>query len=261
MKRVSGMIAKKMGIAEAAIVDNLQLNVGETGAAHPLVMLVHALEHAKAGDVILVVGFGQGTDVLAFRATEALAKLQGRQTGIATHLANGRQEARYSRFLAFNDLMDMERGIRAEVDKQTGLSTLYRNREMTQALIGGKCTKCGTKQYPKQDICVNPNCNAVYTQVDEPFSYKRAKLNSYTADQLTYTPDPPTYFGMVQFEEGGRLMSDFTDIAPGAKLEVGCEMRMVFRVKDFDPKRGFRRYFWKATPVEQAGEALAHAAE
>jgi hydroxymethylglutaryl-CoA synthase len=24
---------------------------------------------------------------------------------------------------------------------------------------------------------------------------------------------------------------------------------MVFRIKDFDPKRGFRRYFWKATPV------------
>jgi len=27
-------------------------------------------------------------------------------------------------------------------------------------------------------------------------------------------------------------------------------MRMAFRVKDIDDKRGFRRYFWKAVPDE-----------
>ena len=32
------------------------------------------------------------------------------------------------------------------------------------------------------------------------------------------------------------------------ELEVGISMRMVFRVKDYDVLRGFRRYFWKATP-------------
>jgi hypothetical protein len=26
-------------------------------------------------------------------------------------------------------------------------------------------------------------------------------------------------------------------------------MRMVFRIRDFDTQRGFRRYHWKATPV------------
>jgi len=26
-------------------------------------------------------------------------------------------------------------------------------------------------------------------------------------------------------------------------------VRMVFRIKDFDDKRGFRRYFWKAVPA------------
>ena len=31
-------------------------------------------------------------------------------------------------------------------------------------------------------------------------------------------------------------------------------MRMVFRVKDYDTRRGFRRYFWKATP---AGDGAA----
>jgi hydroxymethylglutaryl-CoA synthase len=44
-------------------------------------------------------------------------------------------------------------------------------------------------------------------------------------------------------------MVDFADVDP-AKLKVGAAMRMVFRVKEQDPSRGFTRYFWKATPAE-----------
>ncbi|GIT48989.1 MAG: hypothetical protein Ct9H300mP14_09170 [Gammaproteobacteria bacterium] len=52
--------------------DNLQSSCGETGSAHSLVLLVHALEQAKPGEKILVAGFGQGCDVLLFEATEAI---------------------------------------------------------------------------------------------------------------------------------------------------------------------------------------------
>ena len=53
---------------------------------------------------------------------------------------------------------------------------------------------------------------------------------------------------MVTFEEGGRFLSDITDVDIGT-IDTGSAMRMVFRIKDFDDKRGFRRYFWKAAPV------------
>jgi len=43
-------------------------------------------------------------------------------------------------------------------------------------------------------------------------------------------------------------MSDLTDVMPDMELSVGMPLRMVFRVKDYDRARGFRRYFWKATP-------------
>ena len=114
--------------------------------------------------------------------------------------------------------------------------------------IGGKCTQCGTLQFPKTRICVNPNCNAIDSQVEEPFSGKTGKINSYTADRLTYSPDPPACYGMIQFEEGGRLMMDFTDV-DAERLEVGQSMRMMFRIKDYDGARGFTRYFWKAAPA------------
>ena len=54
---------------------------------------------------------------------------------------------------------------------------------------------------------------------------------------------------MIQFEQGGRIMIDFADVIPERELEVGMPMRLVFRVRDYDHKRGFRRYYWKATPL------------
>ena len=247
-RRVAAMLASKLGIPAASVRDNLQGTCGEAGAAHPLLMLVHALEQARPGDKVLVTGFGQGCDALVVEAGERLAAATP-LLGIAGHLTRRREETNYQRYLAINDLVTIERGLRAEVDKQTGLTTLYRNKDMLLGFIGGRCRTCKTPQYPKSNVCANPTCNAVDSQDDYPFSERTATLNSHTADRLTYSPDPPAYYGMVQFDEGGRAMMDLADIDPDTELQVGQPMRMVFRVKDYDTNRGFRRYFWKATPA------------
>ena len=59
------------------------------------------------------------------------------------------------------------------------------------------------------------------------------RIKSYTADRLTYSPDPPSCYGMIEFEDGGRVMIDFTDIDADA-LKVGQPMHMMFRIKDID---------------------------
>lgn len=251
--KVAASVAKKAGIPEGAVRDNLHAVCGETGTAHSLVMLADALAAAKPGERVLVVGFGQGCDALLFEATAELPRLPAR-LGVRGYLARRREETNYNRYLAFNELVTLERGMRAELDKQTALSTLYRKRDMVLGFVGGRCGKCGTLQFPKSNVCVNPECNAFHTQTDHPFADASGKVNSYTADQLTYTPDPPAIFGMVQFEGGGRIMSDFTDVDV-ADVKVGLPMRMVFRIKDYDSQRGFTRYFWKATPAGAAKEA------
>ena len=254
MRRAGPSVAKKLGLAERSLRDNLQGTCGEAGAAHPLVMLVHALEDAAPGERILVVGFGQGCDALVFEATGALAAASP-ERGISGYLKRGRADTDYHRYLGVNDLVALEHGLRSETDRQTGLTTLYRNRKMVLGLIGGRCSKCGTLQFPKSNVCVNPNCHAPDTQEDHPFSEMRATMRSHTADRLTYSVAPPACYGMVQFEEGGRAMIDFTDIDADAELGVGTPMRMVFRVKDYDPRRGFRRYFWKAMPAYDGAAA------
>lgn len=248
--RLPQEMAKLCGIRADAAADTLFAVMGDSGAAHPVVMLVHALEQARPGETILVVGFGQGCDALLFEVTDDIARLP-RRRGVSGSLARRRPESNYQRYLAFNNLVDMDRGLRAELDKQTAVSALYRNRKTILGFVGGRCRHCGTVQFPKSNICVNPNCGKVRSQDDHPLADAVARIQSWTADNLTYSPDPPQHFGMVVFEEGGRLMADITDVAAG-EIEVGMPVRMMFRVKDYDRRRGFRRYFWKAVPMQSA---------
>ena len=241
-------IAKQLGFSAESLSESYSAQCGEAGTAHPLLMLAGALDKALPGDTILLVGFGQGCDALLFRATDALASHQGNGAGINAALANRREETNYHKFLTFTHQVEKEFGIRAEVDIPTPLSALYRNKDMVLGMIGGQCSACGTPQFPRSQVCVNPECKATGTQEPYSFADRKAKVNSWTADHLTYTLDPPGHYGMVQFEDGGRFMADFTDVEEGG-LEVGMPVRMAFRIKSFDERRGFRRYFWKAVPV------------
>jgi len=240
-------IAKQCGVDPAKVRDNLASNVGDAGAGHALLMLVHALEQSKPGDKILVVQFAQGADALLFEVTPQITELPKRE-GVTGFLARRKEETNYMKFLGFNGLIELEKGMRAEVDKRTALTVLYRKSDMLLSLIGGKCRVCGTAQYPKSRICVNPNCKAVDSQDDYGFSEQPGTVLSWSADFLTYSMDPPSHYGMITFAEGGRLMADITDVEQG-QVDTGAKVRMAFRIKDFDPKRGFVRYFWKAVPI------------
>lgn len=242
-------IARQAGIPDAAVRDNLHANLGECGCAHALVMLLHTLEgEVKPGERIVVAAFGQGCDVLVFEATDAVKALPARR-GIRGALAAGKTTENYHQYLAFNDLITLEKGMRAERDDyKTALTVTYRKRDMLIGLVGGRCTRCGTLQFPRTDVCVNPQCRAHHTQEPHPFRDEPAQVLTWSADYLTYIPNPPSHYGMITFDNGGRFMTDFTDIDVG-ELEVGTRVKMMFRIKSVDSLRGFVRYFWKAVPV------------
>jgi 3-hydroxy-3-methylglutaryl CoA synthase len=245
--KLDATLAKQCGIDPAKLRDNLASNVGDTGSTHALLMLVHALEQAKPGDKILVAQFGQGCDALLFEVTKEISELPKR-SGVTGSLARRKEETNYLKFLGFNGLVELEKGMRAEVDKRTALTVLYRKNDMLMGLIGGKCRVCGTAQFPRSRICVNPNCKAVDSQDPFGFSEQQGTVLSWSADFLTYSMNPPNHYGMITFADGGRFMADITDVEQG-QIDSGTKVRMMFRVKDTDEKRGFKRYFWKAVPV------------
>lgn len=243
---VAEAVARKAGIVAEAVGDPLQADCGMTGVAHPLLLLAHAIETAAPGDRILVVGFGQGCDVLVFEATEAVRDTL-RATTVNETLARRRAETNYDKFLTFKGLVEKDFGKRAEGDKQTALSAFYRNRNMLTGFVGGKCRSCGTVQFPRAHYCVNPECDALDSQDPQPMADTPGRVKTWTADSLTFTPDPPAYYGMIEFEGGGRLMLDFTDVE-AESLDIGVPVRMQFRLREVDRERGFRKYFWKAVP-------------
>lgn len=245
--RLDQTIAAQCGIATACVRDSLAAEVGDSGVAHALLMLARTLEDARPGDKILVAQFGQGCDALLFEATPAIAQF-AKTHGVKGWLARRKEETNYLKYLAYNGLVKIEKGMRAEVDRKTALSVLYRKNDMLTGLVGGKCRVCGTAQFPQSRICVNPNCNAVDSQDPYSFADAKGRILSWSADFLTYTIAPPNHYGMIAFAEGGRFMADITDVDQ-VQIDPGTEVRMAFRIKDVDEKRGFRRYFWKAVPL------------
>jgi 3-hydroxy-3-methylglutaryl CoA synthase len=187
-------IAREAGIPAKAVRDNLAAVVGESGCAHPLVMLLQTLETAaKPGDHIVLASFGQGCDALVLKVTERLSGFVS-ECGIAGALANRQPETNYQKYLAFNELIPLDKGMRAEnQDYKTALTVTYRKRDMLTGLVGGRCTQCGTVQFPRTDVCVNPQCHARYTQEPHPFREQPASVLTWSADYLTYTPAPPAH--------------------------------------------------------------------
>ncbi len=247
--RAQGMIAKICGIKDEAVRSPLAAEMGESGTAHALIMLAQVLETAQVGEKILVLQFGSGCNALLFEATGKPPLHQG--LSVSGHLSQGQEETNYMKFLVFNGLVEWEKGMRAEQDKKTALTTLYRNRGMILGLVGGRCTKTGVVQFPMTRISVNPNDPAVDTQEPYKFAERKGKVLSWSGDYLSFGISPPNHYGMITFDEGGRIMMDITDVAPG-DVETGMDVRMVFRVKDIDANRGFTRYFWKAVPLKRA---------
>ena len=129
-------VAKALGVTAEAVVDNRIASMGVSGAAHPILMLTAALEAAKPGDLIMLAGFGQGTDVVLFRATEKINERRPK-TGFAGALARRRPDENYNRFLSFNNLVERETGKRGELDKQSYLAAMYRKKDLLTGFIGG----------------------------------------------------------------------------------------------------------------------------
>ena len=242
-------IAAKLGAADK-LVDNLHDACGECGTAHPFLMMMSALENAQPGDNILMAGFGQGANALMFTVTENIAKLADRN-GFSGTLENRQTVSNYEKWLKFRDLIQTEMGIRAEAPTQTATTVLWRKNKMILGLVGGKCRDCGTPQYPRADICVNPACGAIHSQDDYEFADVPAKVKTFTGDMLAVSVDPPAIYGMVQFEGGGRMQTDFTDCELD-DMKVGLPVQMEFKRRGVDADRGFTNYFWKAVPVPGA---------
>jgi hydroxymethylglutaryl-CoA synthase len=243
LPKVHEAVAKKLGIAPTAVASTHAETVGDIGCGQPLAMLDTVLRQAQPGALIVVVAFGYGCDVLVLRRTALPCPGEEPQAG--------KPETSYLKQLSFTGQLELEWGMRAEMDNKTALTAAWRDHGRVAHFEGGRCRECGTVQFPSGRLCINPECNAQDSQDPISLADAPAHVMSHTSDFLAYTPHPPFQFGHIDFDGGGRVLMEFTDTDQD-ELRPGLPVRMVYRIKEYDPKRGFRRYFWKATPVRAA---------
>jgi len=240
---------KKLGIAPEVEQYDFMTEIGDAGTAHPLIMLASALDEAKPGDKIMVVSFGSGCDAIYFEVNKRIENKRDRNV-ISASLANKTELDNYEKYLVWRNILPADLGLRAEEDLWTRWSVLWRERKAILGLWGSKCKKCGTAQYPPQNICVNPECGAINEMEDFCYSDKIGRIISYTGDILSVSYDPPSIYGHIQFDVGGKYLFDFTDCDLNS-LAIGMPVYMTFRRKYYDKKRDIAGYFWKAIPMRE----------
>jgi 3-hydroxy-3-methylglutaryl CoA synthase len=242
-------INRILGIATEAEQENFQTEIGQSGTAQPSLMLAAALEKAKPGDKLLVISFGSGCDALCFEVTENI-KAYKNKNPLRDALAKGAELDNYNKYLVWREILPGDLGLRSEEDLWTRWSALWRSRKMVLGLWGSRCKKCGTPQIPPQTVCINDSCLAVGEMEDYCFADKVGHVASFTGDMLAASINPPAIYGQVEFEGGGKMMFDFTDCNLES-LKTGMPIRMSFRRKYYDSKRGVSGYFWKAVPIKE----------
>jgi hydroxymethylglutaryl-CoA synthase len=231
--RAAASLAKKLGIGDN-VADGLGATVGFTGAAHPGLLLANVLDGAAAGQVIALVVLADGADVVLLRTTEALAGPRpARATTVADQIATG-ATLPYGKVLAWRGYLSVEPPRRPEPARPSA-SAAGRSGDWKFGFVGSQGDD-GAVHLPPAPADAEPR----------PMADAAGTIVTYTVDKLAYSPSPPVVFAVVDFDGGGRLPVELTDV-DAVDVAIGGRVEMTFR-KLFTAD-GIHNYFWKARPV------------
>lgn len=229
--RANAALAKKLSAGDR-LVDDLSGSVGNLGAAQPAFLLTAALEQATPGQVIALVTLADGAHVQLFRATEALGAWAPARP-LAGQATSGAPIA-YGTYLRWRGLLPVEPPRRPEPARPSA-SAAGRSTDWKFGFVGSAGGD-GTVHLPPQpaDEQAMPMADATGT------------IATFTVDRLAYSPSPPVVFAVVDFDGGGRLPVELTDVDVD-EVRIGARVELTFR-KLFTAD-GIHNYFWKGRVV------------
>lgn len=240
-RAVRGAI-RAAGVRGDAVVDDLVGQVGNTGVAHPALLLASVLDRAEPDQVIALVVLADGCDILLFRTTDQLPSSRPRTT-VAEQIASGDDGLDYPSFLTWRGLLRREPPRRPDLEPPAAPPS-FRHEPWKFAFTGSRCTACGTRHLPPHRVCMN--CHAVDRMDPERLADAQGTITTFTLDRVSFSLNPPIVVGVINFDGGGRYQCELTDVAAGG-VEIGDRVEMTFR--RMFTANGVHNYFWKARPV------------
>jgi 3-hydroxy-3-methylglutaryl CoA synthase/uncharacterized OB-fold protein len=245
--RAAKALGRRLGVREGALADDLSTTVGQTGAAHAVLILAALLEQSAPGEVVAVVSLADGADVLVFRTTAALADWTPTDP-VADQVAAG-ADLPYGKFLTWRGMVTPEPPRRPEPQRVSS-SAAWRNEDWKFGFVGSRDRTSGAVHLPPSRVSMQGG--AVDDMVPVDRADAEATIATYTIDRLAYSPSPPIVFAVLDFDGGGRFPVELTDVDPDT-VDIGDRVRMTFR--KLYTSDGIHDYFWKATPVRTAATA------
>lgn len=239
--RASAGLLAQAGFRPEQIVDARLDAIGHAGAAQVGLMVATALEKAKPGDRIAVISASDGVDAMLLVATDAITSRRPQRT-VDQWVASKSGDLQYTRFLKWRGVLQTEPPRRPDPERPAGPPSL-RTHRWKFAFVGTECTACGTRHLPPQEVCVS--CRASHKMKEVPFADGKAVIKTFAVDRLAFTLQPPMVVAVIDFEGGGRVQSELTDVEPG-KVAIGDPLEMTFR--RLFTADGIHNYFWKARP-------------
>ncbi len=230
----------KLGAESSQRVDDLTATIGNTGAAHPGLLLGTMLDAAAPGEVFALVTYADGVQVSLFRATDAIANHQAVRP-LSTQIEAGGAVS-YAKFLSWRDMLPIEPPRRPEPDRPSS-SAAYRNTDWKYGLVASRDQESQRMYMPPSRVSADGGVD----QMDHiPMADAVGTIATFTIDKLVYSPSPPVVFGVVDFDGGGRLPIEIADV-DADDVQVGDRVEMTFR--RLYAGDGISNYFWKARPL------------
>jgi hydroxymethylglutaryl-CoA synthase len=236
-------LGRQLGVKAGALNDDLTATVGQTGAAHPGLVLASMVEQSGPGEVIAVVSLADGADVLVFRTTDALASWSPRST-VADQIARA-TDLPYGKFLSWRGMVTIEPPRRPEPARVSSTAA-WRNEGWKFGFVGSQDRTTGAVHLPPSRV--SSKGGAIDDMEPIERADTEATIATYTIDHLSYSASPPIVFAILDFDGGGRFPVELTDVDAEA-VDIGDKVAMTFR--RLYTADGIHDYFWKAKPVLQ----------
>ena len=233
--------AKRLGVRDEAMVDDLSGSVGNTGTAHPLLVLTSALEQASPGETIAVMTLADGVEVIVLRTTHAITAAASAMS-TADQIASGTTVS-YGTFLSWRGMVSVEPPNRP-LPNRPSASAAHRRDDWKFGFVGSRDRNSGMIHLPPARV--SEKGGAVDDMEPVPMADTVGTVVSFTIDKLVYSPSPPVVFAVVDFDGGGRAPLELADCGPD-EIEVGMRVLPTFR-RLFTADE-IHNYFWKVAPV------------
>jgi hydroxymethylglutaryl-CoA synthase len=228
-------------------VQPLESVIGNAGCAQVGLALVDTLDRAAPGQTVLVLSLADGADALLFRATEQLESV-ARQPGLRDKVTQGTRELDYTTFLTWRGMLRREPPRRPDPDRPAA-PPAFRSEAWKFGFEASRCLSCATRHLPPGRVCLN--CGQVDQMTRERMVDVPATIATFTIDRLAYSLSPPMVVAVLDFDGGGRIQCELTDVDPES-VHIGDRVEMTFR--RLYSTNGVHNYFWKARRVRQAME-------